>query len=89
MIASDSIDQSTIIKKDTNDNDIQYIISKNPDHDDAFRDFVDKLNSCGCRKIDDVKPRLQEWLETRIREMDKRLEYNFVGLPLQIEILRN
>lgn len=88
VVASDSIDQSTIIKKDTNNNDIQYIISRNPDYDDAFKAFVDELNCCGCRKIDDVKPRLQEWLETRIREMDKKLEYNSVGLPLQIEFLK-
>lgn len=46
LIVSDSIDQSTIIKKDTNDDNIQYIINKNHDYENAFKAFVDELNNC-------------------------------------------
>lgn len=89
VVSRKKIISASIMTKEENIDNIPYITSRNPDYENSFRDFVDKLNSCGCRKIDNVKPRLQEWLETRIQEMDKKLEYHSVGLPLQIEFLKN
>lgn len=79
---------ASLMTKEENANCIPYITCRNADYDDAFRDFANKLNSEGYRKTDEVMPRLKAWLENRIHEMDERLEYNSVGLPLQLAVLK-
>lgn len=55
---------------------------------DDFENFVDYLEENGCTTIDTFCPRFQEWMEKETAKADEILEYNAVGLPLQIETMR-
>ena len=56
---------------------------------DDFPFFLANLEKDKCTSIDAVIPRLQEWMAKETAKAGKMLEYHSVGLPLQIEILRN
>lgn len=55
---------------------------------DDFESFVDYLEENGCTTIDTFCPRFQEWMEKETAKADEMLDYNSVGLPIQIEFLK-
>lgn len=50
--------------------------------------LMEKFRSNGLYTIDEVKDRFKNWLEARIKAEEMESEYTSVGLPVNIEILR-
>ncbi len=54
-----------------------------------FEWFISQLDDSHKTDYDAFLPELQKWFAEETRKADRILDYNSVGLPLQIEILRN